>query len=94
MTQKEMLLLLQDSSNDSIVKFFKDFDTDFKKEVVDLYKNKKTFDEWYKLAEQYKKNKEMQIALVLHPDVPDDIVCYSNMKVREFVQGFLYTSKG
>ena len=74
MTQKEVLLLLQDSPNDSISKFLKDFDTDFKKEVVDLYKNKRTFDEWYKLAEQYKKNKEMQIALVLHPDVPDDIV--------------------
>ena len=26
--------------------------------------------------------------------VPDDIVCYSNMKVKEFVQGLLYTDKG
>lgn len=26
--------------------------------------------------------------------VPDDIICYSDMKVKEFVQGFLYTDKG
>ncbi len=26
--------------------------------------------------------------------VPDDIICYSNMKVREFIQGFYYTDRG
>ncbi len=26
--------------------------------------------------------------------VPDDIICYSNMKVKEFVQAFIYTANG
>ena len=26
--------------------------------------------------------------------VPDDIICYSNMRVKELIQGFLYTDRG
>ena len=44
----------------SSLKFLKDFDMEFKREVVDLYKSEKTFDDWYQLAEKYKKFKKIQ----------------------------------
>lgn len=79
MTSQELInKIISHFPNYRTSKFLKKFDETEYKNVIDLYDETKykkfTFDDWYNLSEIYKKDKEMQIALVLHPAIPDDII--------------------
>lgn len=96
-----ILMLLKDGFPDSkIDRLSKDFDEKDICKFADLYDKEKyqnfNFQDWYNLSEEYKKDKEMQIALIMHPNIPEDIIykIVANKSYQDVYSAVLTNSKG